>query len=112
MPLPTFFVASMISYLYSQFFDVWFFKKISKLTNKRFLWLRNNVSTMISSLFDNTIFSLFAWIILNPNPLSFNTVVFTFILGTYILRVFIALIDTPFMYLSKFFLPKKNNESI
>ncbi len=112
MPLPTFFVASMISFLFSQFFDVWFFEKISKLTNRRFLWLRNNLSTMTSSLIDNTIFSLFAWIILNPNPLNFSTVVFTFILGTYFLRIFIALIDTPFIYLAKFFLPSKNNETI
>ena len=97
----------MIAYLVSQFFDIWFFDKISKFTKKKFLWFRNNFSTMISSLLDNTVFSLFAWIILNPNPLDFDTVLFTFILGTYILRVFIALIDTPFIYLAKFLLPKK-----
>jgi len=102
LPFPTFFVASMIAYLFSQFFDVWFFGWISQLTNKRFLWLRNNLSTMTSSLIDNFIFSIFAWIIFNPNPLDFATVLFTFILGTYILRVLIALVDTPFVYLSKF----------
>ena len=105
LPFPTFFLASMIAYLNSQFFDVWFFGWISKLTNKRFLWLRNNLSTMISSLIDNFLFSILAWIILNPNPLDFSTVLFTFILGTYLLRILIALIDTPFLYLSKFFLP-------
>ena len=87
-------------------------EKISELTNKKFLWFRNNLSTMISSLIDNTIFSIFAWIILNPNPLDFNTVLFTFILGTYILRIFIALFDTPFIYLAKFLLPNKKNEPI
>ena len=107
LPLPIFFVASMIAYLTSQFFDVWFFEKLSKFTNKRFLWLRNNLSTMSSSLIDNFIFSIFAWIIFNPNPLDFKTVFFTFILGTYILRLFIALVDTPFVYLSKFLVPKK-----
>ena len=107
MPLPIFFAASMIAYLSSQFFDVWFFKKISKFTNKKFLWLRNNFSTTVSSLIDNTIFSIFAWIIFNPNPLDFNTVVFTYILGTYALRIFIALLDTPIIYLAKFFLPNR-----
>ena len=106
LPLPIFFVASMMAYLTSQFFDVWFFEKLSKFTNKRFLWLRNNLSTMSSSLIDNFIFSIFAWIIFNPNPLDFKTVFFTFILGTYILRLFIALVDTPFVYLSKFLVPK------
>jgi len=110
MPLPIFFAASMIAYLSSQFFDVWFFKKISKFTNKKFLWLRNNFSTMVSSLIDNTIFSIFAWIIFNPNPLDFNTVLFTYILGTYVLRIFIALLDTPIIYLAKFFLPNNSNE--
>jgi|TARA_B110000438_G_scaffold291004_1_gene327405 uncharacterized integral membrane protein (TIGR00697 family) len=108
IPFPIFFGASMIAYISSQYFDVWFFQKISNMTNKKYLWFRNNVSTMISSLFDNIIFSIFAWIIFNPNPLDFNTVLFTFILGTYVLRIFIAIIDTPFIYLAKYFLPKNN----
>jgi uncharacterized integral membrane protein (TIGR00697 family) len=106
LPFPTFFAASMIAYLSSQYFDVWFYEKISKFTRKKFLWLRNNLSTITSALLDNTIFSLFAWIIFNPNPLDLNIVLFTFILGTYILRIIIAIFDTPFIYLAKYFLPK------
>ena len=110
MPLPIFFGASMISYLLSQYFDVWFYQKISNFTKKRFLWIRNNLSTMISGFIDNSIFSIFAWIIFNPNPLDFNTVLFTFILGTYFLRIIIAILDTPFIYMARFFLPKKYYE--
>ena len=110
VPFPIFFAASMIAYLFSQYFDVWFYEKISYLTNKKFLWLRNNISTMTSSLLDNTIFSLFAWIIFNPDPLDFNTVLFTFILGTYILRIVIAIIDTPFIYLAKYFVSNRIND--
>ncbi len=110
LPFPTFFAASMIAYLFSQYFDVWFYEKISRMTKKKFLWLRNNISTMLSALLDNTIFSLFAWIIFNPNPLDFNTVLFTFILGTYVLRIIIAIFDTPFIYLAKYFLPNQINE--
>tara|TARA_Y100001960_G_scaffold318083_1_gene387306 strand:+ start:1271 stop:1687 length:417 start_codon:yes stop_codon:yes gene_type:complete len=103
MPFPILFGASMIAYLFSQFFDVWFFEKISFLTKGKFLWLRNNFSTMISSFLDNIIFSLFAWIIFNPNPLDFYTVFFTYILGTYFLRILVAIFDTPFIYLAKKF---------
>ena len=110
LPFPTFFVASMIAYLTSQFFDIWLFKWLSKLTNKRFLWLRNNISTMTSSLIDNFIFSILAWIIFNPKPLDFVTVLFTFIFGTYILRVIIALIDTPFVYMSKLLVSNNSYE--
>ena len=106
-PMSRFFIASMIAYLTSQYFDVWIYSKIKNLTMNRFLWLRNNLSTIISSLVDNTVFSILAWIILNPNPETFYNVIMIYIFGTYILRIFIALIDTPFMYLSKIFLPRK-----
>jgi len=106
-PMSRFFIASMIAYLASQYFDVWIYSTIKNLTMNRFLWLRNNLSTILSSLVDNTVFSFLAWIILNPNPETFYNVIMIYIFGTYILRIFIALIDTPFMYLSKIFLPRK-----
>ena len=106
-PMSRFFIASMIAYLVSQYFDVWIYSTIKNLTMNRFLWLRNNLSTILSSLIDNTVFSILAWIILNPNPDTFYNVIMIYILGTSILRIFIALIDTPFMYLSKIFLPRK-----
>ena len=107
-PMTRFFIASMISYLASQFFDVWIYNLIKKLTFSKYLWLRNNLSTVLSSLIDNTIFSILAWIILNPNPETLYNVIMIYILGTYILRIVIALIDTPFLYLSKFFVSKNN----
>ena len=106
-PMSRFFIASMIAYLVSQYFDVWVYSTIKNLTTNRFLWLRNNLSTILSSLVDNTVFSILAWIILNPNPETFYNVIMIYIFGTYILRIFIALIDTPFMYLSKIFIPRK-----
>ena len=106
-PMSRFFIASMIAYLVSQYFDVWIYSTIKRFTKNNFLWLRNNLSTILSSLVDNTVFSILAWIVLNPNPETFYNVIMIYILGTYVLRIFIALIDTPFLYLSKTFLPKK-----
>jgi hypothetical protein len=106
-PMSRFFIASMIAYLISQYFDIWIYSTIRNLTMNRFLWLRNNLSTILSSLVDNAVFSILAWIILNPNPETFYNVIMIYIFGTYILRIFIALIDTPFIYLSKIFLPRK-----
>ncbi len=106
-PMSRFFIASMIAYLASQYFDVWIYSIIKKLTTNKYLWLRNNISTFLSSLVDNTIFSLLAWIILNPEPETLYNVIMIYIFGTYILRIFIAIIDTPFIYLSKLFLPHK-----
>ena len=71
--------------------------------------MRNNLSTIISSLVDNTIFSLFAWIILNPDPETFYNVIMIYILGTYLLRIIIAFLDTPFLYIAKFFVKNNSN---
>ena len=110
-PMTSIFVASMIAYLISQYFDIWFFSYLKEISSNKLLWLRNNVSTAVSSLIDNTIFSIFAWIILNPNPFPLSDVIMTFILGVYLLRVFIAILDTPFIYLAKYFIPEEKNSS-
>ncbi len=108
-PMTSIFVASMIAYLISQYFDIWFFSYLKEISSNKLLWLRNNVSTALSSLIDNTIFSIFAWIILNPNPFPLSDVIMTFILGVYLLRVFIAILDTPFIYLARYFIPEEKN---
>ena len=102
IPMPTFFFASMIAYLISQYFDVWFFSFLSRISKKKNLWLRNNLSTITSSLIDNTVFSLLAFIILTKEPIALGVVISTYILGTYILRLFIAIFDTPFIYIAKY----------
>ncbi len=54
------------------------------------------------------LFALSGLIHLSMLPIvSFYNVIMIYILGTYILRIVIALIDTPFMYLSKIFVPRK-----
>ena len=107
-PMTRFFIASMIAYLISQYFDVWFYNYLKNITSQKYLWFRNNLSTVVSSLVDNTVFSIFAWILLNPEPVSIYKIIMIYIFGTYILRIIIALLDTPFIYIAKFFI-KKNN---
>jgi uncharacterized integral membrane protein (TIGR00697 family) len=99
-PAPIFFVAGMTAYLISQLNDVWLYDRLRQMTAGRSLWLRNNASTAVSALIDNIVFSLLAWIILAPEPLPFMTVVTTYILGTYALRLLVAVLDTPFIYLA------------
>ena len=103
-PMTRFFMASMIAYLISQYFDVWIYNYLKQITSKKYLWFRNNLSTVLSSLVDNTVFSIFAWILLNPEPIDLYNVIMIYILGTYILRIVIALLDTPFIYLAKYFI--------
>ncbi len=100
-PAPAFFAAGMIAYLVSQLHDVWAFDRLRALTGGRRLWLRNNASTLASGLIDNIVFSVLAWVVFAADPIGWEPLVFTYILGTYGLRVMLALADTPVMYLAR-----------
>ncbi len=104
-PVPALFAAGMAAYLLSQYHDIWLYGVLSRITNKRHLWLRNNASTWISGLIDNTVFSVLAWVVFAAEPIGWQPLIFTFILGTYVLRVLVALLDTPFVYLARWCRP-------
>ncbi len=105
VPGPAFFVAGMAAYFISQFNDIWLFRLIRRMTDGRHLWLRNNVSTAISALIDSAIFSVLAWVVLNPEPLAWPVVIVTYILGSWVLRLVVAALDTPVIYLARHCLP-------
>lgn len=112
IPAPAILLAGMTAYLCSQFHDIWIYNFLKKLTGGKFLWLRNNGSTLLSALIDNAIFSIMAWKILAEEALPWKVIIFTFILGTYGLRIAVALLDTPLIYLARFFLPEKDLPNI
>ena len=92
-PVPRIVLASMLAYLVSQHFDVLAFHFWRQLTGGRYLWLRNNASTMVSQFIDTSIFITVAFYGLFP--------VAPMITGQYVVKLGIALLDTPFMYLSR-----------
>lgn len=100
------FVAGLLAYAISQFLDISLFDWVAQLTQRRWLWLRTNVSTLLSGLLDNALFSIFAWVVLSPTPISLYSLVFTYIMGTYLSRVLVAFMSTPIIYLSYLCLPK------
>ena len=91
---PRIVLASMIAYLLSQNHDVWMFHLIKRKTRSRWLWLRNNLSTMLSQAIDTITFISIAFY--GTVPLS---ALLSMILGQYVLKFLIALMDTPFIYL-------------
>jgi uncharacterized integral membrane protein (TIGR00697 family) len=105
-PAPQLFLASVIAYLSSHLIETTIFAKISTLTQRKLLWVRTNVSTILATTIDNLLFSLFAWIILAETPLPWSTVFHTYIIGTMIMRAVIAILTSPTLYVAKYFLPK------
>ncbi|RKX97632.1 MAG: VUT family protein, partial [Spirochaetes bacterium] len=87
--------ASMLAYLISQNFDVFFYGMIKRLA-PRHLWLRNNGSTWCSQAIDTIVFCTAAFI-----GMYESQVILGIIASTYILKIVVAAIDTPFIYLSR-----------
>ncbi len=92
---PIFVIGSITAYLISQTFDVWIFHKIKKITGERYLWLRNNLSTLSSQALDTFIYT-FVWVI--AGELGLITAL-SIALTKYIFKFFIAIIDTLFIYM-------------
>lgn len=91
-------LGSLTAFIVSQSFDVYFFQKIkSKLPANKFLWIRNNGSTIVSQLIDTAIFVPIAFM---NEGLGFD-IVLGIAISTYLIKVMVAALDTPFIYLAK-----------
>ena len=90
---PHFVFGSLLAYLLSQSFDVWFFHRLKTRTGGRHLWLRNNLSTMASQGVDTALYSLVVWwgVVDLPTAIQLG-------LAKYLFKIFIAAFDTPFIY--------------
>jgi len=95
--------ASLLAYVVSQNYDVVVFHAIKARTDGAYLWLRNVVSTGTSQAIDTVIFVGVAFWILPQyaglGPQLPGSVVLSLIVGQYLLKLAIALVDTPFVYL-------------
>ena len=91
---PRIVLASMIAYLISQNHDIWAFHWWRKKTAGRHLWLRNNLSTIVSQMIDSVLFIGIAfWGTVPPATIG------VMIISQYVVKVGIALLDTPICYL-------------
>lgn len=99
---PRVITASLSVYAISQFFDVWLYNRWWRFTEKhfgskrKFLWFRNNASTMISQLVNTVLFTTFAfW-----GTYSTGTFI-SICTSTYVIYLILSLSDTPFIYLAR-----------
>lgn len=101
--MPRIAVASLVAYLVSQSHDIWayeFWK--SKFSEPKYIWIRNNASTMVSQLIDNALFTLIAFYGVYPKE-----VLIEIFLTTYLMKFLVAVCDTPFVYIAHY-LKRKN----
>lgn len=99
---PRMMLAGLVVYAIVQRFDVWAYHKWWQLTEKlcgdkrRFLYLRNNGSTLLSQLLNTLLFTLGAfW-----GTYDSQTIV-SIMLSSYVIFIFTSLADTPVVYLAR-----------
>ena len=97
------FLASMVAYLCAQFIDVRIFHFWKRLTKGKYLWLRNNASTMFSQLVDT---SLVLVILCSAGAIEWERFTTLLFMG-WLFKVLVALIDTPIIYLALWLLKDK-----
>ncbi|MFC6837110.1 queuosine precursor transporter [Halomarina ordinaria] len=92
---------SLLAYLVSQNWDVLVFHRLREATGGEALWLRNVGSTATSQLLDTVIFVGVAFwaapTVLGGDPLP-GAVLASLAVGQYLLKLAIAVADTPFVY--------------
>lgn len=95
-------LASMLVYAIVQQFDVWAYHKWWKWTEKkfgdrkRFLWVRNNGSTLISQFLNTLLFTFAAfWGVHSVSTLL------GIVVSSYVIFIVTSLLDTPFIYIAR-----------
>lgn len=90
--------ASLSAYYVSEKLDVFLYALIKSQWAKSFLWVRSIVSTAISAFCDSFIFSFLAFWTFSTNPMTPETIFYSFVLGSFWPRLLIAILNTPMLY--------------
>jgi uncharacterized integral membrane protein (TIGR00697 family) len=98
IPTPGLFVASVLSFVASQRIDIYVFSALKKRTQGRWLALRTGISTVLGIVVDTVLFSVLAWVVFNPLPLSWSELFQTYGVGVLIHRLLITCLNIPWIY--------------
>lgn len=99
---PRLMIVSVVVYAICQRFDVWAYHKWWAFTNKkygdtkRFLWLRNNGSTLVSQLLNTILYTFGAFWGMYELPVLINIA-----MASYVIFIVTSVADTPFIYLAR-----------
>ena len=96
-------VGSICAFLVSQLLDAVLFKWIKSKTGSKYIWLRSTGSTVVSQLIDSYIVLYIGFVL--PGSLSFSDFM-TIAPTNYILKLIIAILLTPLIYLGHYLIKK------
>lgn len=108
---PRIVLAGLIVYAIVQKFDVWMYHVWWKITekhcgdSKRFLWIRNNFSTLLSQLLNAVLFTVAAF----GGVYDIGTLL-NIIGVSYLIFIVTSLADTPIVYFARYLSEKRKNK--
>ena len=94
---------SICAFLVSQLLDAYIFTWIKSKTGEKFIWLRSTGSTLVSQFIDSYIVLYIGFVL--PGSLSFADFM-TIAPTNYFLKIIIAILLTPFIYLGHYVIRK------
>ena len=110
---PRIMLSGLIVYAIVQRFDVWLYHKWWDFTTgrfgdkRRFLWLRNNGSTLVSQILNTVLFTLFAFV----GVYDFSTLI-QIMIASYTIFFFTTLLDTPGVYIARWLHERKQQKAL
>ncbi|MDR2794188.1 MAG: queuosine precursor transporter [Holosporaceae bacterium] len=103
-PTLVLFISSLLSYMVSQFTDIFIFSTLKRFFKNKYVSCRSMISMALSTFVDNCVFSLLAWVIFADNPITLSSLWSTYIVVTYVIRLIVAAFCVPLVKLAGFFL--------
>jgi uncharacterized integral membrane protein (TIGR00697 family) len=91
-------IASLIAFILSDFLDIYIFSWIREKFGKKRLWLRNNVSNMLSQFIDAITFMTLAFYALDQSFFQNVSFIASLLIPYWLLRCLLSVLETPLVY--------------
>ena len=88
-------IASIVMYFVANMADVYLYHKLKVKMNGKYMWLRNNISTILCNCLENFLFMMMAFL----GTYDLTTVIIM-ALSTSVIEILAGLCDTPFLYMA------------
>lgn len=88
-------LSSMVMYFIANMADVFLYEKLKEKTGGKYMWLRNNVATIVCNSLENIFFMAGAFL----GIFGFKDVL-SMAIATSVIEIIVGLCDTPFLYLT------------
>lgn len=99
--------ASLLAFALADLMDVLVFSQIRKLLGSKALWFRNNASNFISQFLDTFVFMTLAFYEPSHTLASNVTFLSSLILPYWLVKCFMSILETPFVYIGVKWLKKE-----